>query len=439
VPERSSKIEAELNIVGYVFLHSRDAQEVFERIPKSEMFTGINQSLWACFRELVGSGQEITAATVMVWFERKQNKAPADLLTYLMGCAEKVECVLPETVFALCKIVTDSYYARMFQVAAAKVTSLDDAMKVSERVFALAGEKKHSQRPLGVVLDEILARQEAIYAGTVEAGYSWGVPSMDKLLLVRPGCLYTVGGIKKGGKSLFLLSILDHNLRQAELSGNRCPELFFSLEMSDTECMLRLLSRRAKVDSNRLFTRYLGRDEYQRIQEATDSLRGVDLVIEDAASLSLADILVRARVWKEQMKVEDGTGIIGVDFLQLIVPEQRKRELNRAEELKEQAYSLARLAKSLKVAVIQLAQLHNAAEGEKPRMRNLEGSGAIAQASEGIILLDLLSRREDDVDKTAGVQPMDIIIEGQRRGASGETIHCQAHLAHGEFFEEERV
>jgi len=433
-----AKDKAEQNILGYIFLHPQEARFIFERVPKPEMFNGIHARIYECYLAINAKGEEITAASVMSWFEKNQGKAPADLLVYLTKCMDTVEFELPDTIYGLCKIVTDGFYSKMFQYKAKGVTGLEDALNVSQQVFSWAGERHETQRSPALILSEILSRQKAIYDGSIEAGYEWGLKSLDNLLQIRPGCLYTIGGIKKGGKTLFLLSLIDHNLRMSTDRGLKIPVLFFSLEMSDEETYLRLLAKRAGVHSDRLFTKYLGRDDFQRIGQAADTLTRADLVVEDAAGLTLPEILIRTRLWKEQFKVPDGSGIVAVDFLQLIT-HPNKRDSNRAEEIKDSAYALQRLAKSLKVAVIQLAQLHNAAEGEKPEMRHLEGSGGIAQASEAIILLDLVRRRDKDAQIEGDSEPFNVIVAGQRRGASGETVKCRAKLATGEFFEEYSV
>ncbi len=164
-----------------------------------------------------------------------------------------------------------------------------------------------------------------------------------------------------------------------------------------------------------------------------DKLRTKPLHVNQNASIGISQIISRARNWKRQRKVPDYRGIVAVDYLQLVQYEVHSRR-NEAAELKNIAYGLARLAKELKVVVLAIAQFRNDAEGQRPAVRFIEGSGGIAQAAEGMLLLDLLSRRKDDMRPTDEWEPMDIIVH-QRNGESNATVELSVDLSTSKFVE----
>lgn len=421
----STVLETERAIVGALLVYPTEAFDIFAQVKDRYFSSQIVAGLFRAAKQAYENDETIDVIAIRRNAELLNTVArPADLT----ACMESVSAVA--AVQSHIDFIRDRFYINHFKSRIKTVNTMGEVVTLATKVLEWnAGEDHTGQRSPTEIIKEILKRQVAINDGTVEAGYSWGITALDNHIMLRPGKFYCIGGMKKGAKTLFLLSTIDHNLSTSP----PVPILMFSLEMTDVDIYLHLMSRRARVNSRFIHTRFLSDDDFDCIRGKADELEKIPLVVDDSPGLNLTDIYARARSWKAKTGVQDGQGIIAVDFLQLIDMSENKQRVAESTLIKQTAYGLAKLAKELKVCVVALVQMRNEGEGQVPNMRFLEGSGAIAQAAEGILLLDLESRRGEE--DHGFPKKFNVMIGGQRRGESGITIKCMADLRYVHFFE----
>jgi replicative DNA helicase len=111
------------------------------------------------------------------------------------------------------------------------------------------------------------------------------------------------------GKTSFCLDIAAN----AAIDG-QVPVVLFSLEMSREQLVERLLASESFVDLQRLRTGGLRDDDFPRLSGAAGRLGGAKIWIDDSPALSLLELRSKAR----RLKAEHGTGLIIVDYLQLL-------------------------------------------------------------------------------------------------------------------------
>jgi replicative DNA helicase len=336
----------------------------------------------------------------------------------------------PETINECRSIILDDEHLTVFKDLTKRVFSYDDAVKLAQEVLKWeSGDSNDDEPPWSDAVDKVFERQQQIIDGKVQEGYSWGLDVVDRYLTLCPGKLYTIAGIKKGAKTLFALFLLAHNLTK------QVPSMLFSLEMSVEEIAKRILSNRAGVNSRSVFDRHISQLDRASLQAVRDEVKAMPLVVNDSPNLGIFQLISRARRWKFRNNIPAGQGIIVVDFIQYVDTE-RKRGESEASALARVAYGLATLAKQLKCVVIAIGQFRNEAETEKPHIRFLQGSGGIAQASEAIILVDYVPRREEYTNEPIKwPQPFNLILAEQRSGERGRIINLQADLTTGMFYE----
>jgi replicative DNA helicase len=420
--------EAERRIVGVLVGYPERAAEVFDGLSPSDFQSGQLGKIFQTARGLFDAGKRIDQLHIRKEFQ-DNGGIPNWLNTTFVDCLADAQAY-PSVVQDCKQLIVGQKHFSDFKRLAGQARTLEDAIAASKQLLGWeAGVTTPDEVDWSRTIDETLERQRRIKDGELSAGYGWGLPNLDRNVLLQPGKFYVVGGIKKGAKTLFGLSVLRHNLTQTP----PVPCLLFTLEMTRHEIARRILSSMAKVDSRKIFTPYMAVRESDEITRQAEQVRRLPLTVNDAATLGSYQILARSLRWKYRNEVPDNTGIIVVDFLQLI-EHDRKRAETEASAIKRIAYDLARLAKELKIVVIAVAQLRNEGEGEKPHLRFLEGSGGIAQAAEAILLVDLVHRRQGEHD---GSWPADfnVIIAAQRTGESGVSIKCKADLRVGEFRE----
>jgi replicative DNA helicase len=162
------------------------------------------------------------------------------------------------------------------------------------------------------------------------------------------------------------------------------PTVVFSLEMSKTELVQRLLCAECSVDMQRLRTGRMEDSDWSRMTRSLGKLAEAPLFIDDSASITMMEIRAKCR----RLKQRHGLGLVIVDYLQLMQP--TKRFDNRQQEVSEISRSLKLLAKELEVPVIAVSQLSRQTEARsdrRPMLSDLRESGALEQDSDVVLFI----------------------------------------------------
>ena len=156
--------------------------------------------------------------------------------------------------------------------------------------------------------------------------------------------------------------------------------------MSDEELVSRMLSTEAMVDSYRLRTGELSKDDWKKIGVASSKLVGCDIVIDSSSEATVTSM--RAKLRREQNKKKE-IGLVVIDYLQLMRGE--KNTDNRVQEVGEISRNLKLLAKDFGVPILCCAQLSRKPEGrqggQKPMLSDLRDSGSIEQDADMVMFL----------------------------------------------------
>jgi replicative DNA helicase len=188
------------------------------------------------------------------------------------------------------------------------------------------------------------------------------------------------------------------------------PAVVFSLEMSRTELVQRLMCAECSVDMQRLRTGRLEESDWARLTRSLGKLADAPLFIDDSANTTLMEIRAKCR----RLKQRNGLGLVIVDYLQLMQP--AKRSENRQQEVSEMSRGLKLLAKELEIPVIAISQLSRQPESRsdrRPMLSDLRESGSLEQDADMVILL----YREDVYDQDSPRKgEADFIVAKHRNG-----------------------
>jgi replicative DNA helicase len=194
---------------------------------------------------------------------------------------------------------------------------------------------------------------------------------------LRSGALYVIAGRTSMGKSALGFSIA----RNAAAAGVKVG--IFSLEMAALQLAMRWHGADARVDTNRIATGELTREEIQRLIAAFGGLASASIFVDDTAALEVHDLRARAR----RMVKREGVGLIVVDYLGLL---RKSDENSRVQEISAISKSNQAMAKEFGVPVVELVQINRSAEGSydrRPMLSHLKDSGSIEEDADVVMLL----------------------------------------------------
>jgi replicative DNA helicase len=228
----------------------------------------------------------------------------------------------------------------------------------------------------------------------------------------QPGNLIVVAARPSMGKSALVCNIAEN----AVLQGHAVA--LFSLEMSESELAQRFVASQAKIKGEELRRGKVAESRWPKILEACQRLADAPLFVDDSSDTGVLEVRAKSRRLHHQL--DEGLGMVVIDYLQLMRHEGRVE--SRVEQVGQISRGLKSLARELKVPVIALSQLSRAVEqrGEghkKPILSDLRESGAIEQDADLVMFIyrDEYYNKESDRPGEA-----DIIVAKHRNGPVGE-------------------
>ncbi len=221
-----------------------------------------------------------------------------------------------------------------------------------------------------------------------EQGESLGVPTrfiaLDHILMgLQKTDLWIVAARPGMGKTAFLLTLM----QKMALQG-KTPVAFFSLEMSSTQLVHRLIASFSELSTQKIRRGNLEEFQWQQIHDGTQLLAKSPIYIDDTPALSLFEFRAKCRRLKAQHKVR----VVFIDYLQLMVDqESHQRGVNREQQIAMISRGIKAIAKELDITIVSASQLSRSVEtrgGDKrPQLQDLRESGAIEQDADVVIFL----------------------------------------------------
>jgi len=127
----------------------------------------------------------------------------------------------------------------------------------------------------------------------------------------------------------------------------------FSLEMSAERLMTRSLAGQAKIDSHRIASAYLNRDDWRDLAGGLRRIHDMKLWVDDSSGVKTNQVRSRC----ERLKLEQGRlDLIVIDYLQLMANNHPHPARNREQEVAEICRELKAIAKDLNCPLIALSQ-----------------------------------------------------------------------------------
>lgn len=308
---------------------------------------------------------------------------------------------------------------------------LDDILSAAEKkVFDIVQRRSSSE--FVSIRDIVIQSLDNIEAASRNKGSVTGIATgfydLDyKTAGLQPSDLILLAARPSMGKTAFVLNIADHIAVR-----NKITTAVFSLEMSKTQLVNRLLSMNSRVDAQVLRTGNLEDSDWANLMEGARVIGESGLIIDDTPGISVTELRSKCR----KFKLEHNLGLVIIDYLQLMSASGRSE--SRQQEISEISRSLKALAREINCPVIALSQLSRAVEkrdDKRPMLSDLRESGAIEQDADVVMFI----YRDEYYNKEspeAGIT--EIIIAKQRNGPTG-TVKLGWQAEYTKFVNLERV
>jgi len=192
---------------------------------------------------------------------------------------------------------------------------------------------------------------------------------------------------------------------------NRMASVIFSLEMSKSEIVMRLLSAEAKIKLADMRSGRMSDDDWTRLARRMSEISEAPLYIDDSPNLTMMEIRAKAR----RLSQKSDLRLVVVDYLQLMT--SGKKFESRQVEVSEFSRNLKLLAKELEIPVIAISQLNRGPEqrtDKKPMLADLRESGCLT-ASTRILRADTGAEVTLGELMATGERPLVWSLDEQRR------------------------
>ena len=289
-------------------------------------------------------------------------------------------------------------------------TSIDEVIdKAEKQVFEVAqsGTKANFVH-IKDLLKDAYERAERADKDEAYLGVSTGFKDLDDLLGgFQKSDLVILAARPSVGKTALALDMMRH---AALVEGKTVA--FFSLEMSKTQIMDRLLGMQSGIPFWEIRTGRLSDKKFMKLADTMGELADANIFVDDQAGQHINALRTKAR----RLALERGVDIIFVDYLQLMHGNSKE---SRTLEVGEISQGLKNIAKELDIPVVGLSQLSRAIEqrqSRRPQLSDLRESGSIEQDADVVMFIDREEAWDPDTEnKGTG----ELIVAKHRNGPTG--------------------
>lgn len=420
---------AEQAVLG-AMLTSKDAiADVLERVKPEDFYKPAHELIFDSIIDLYSRGEPADAVTVAAELEKKGELTRAGDYTYLADLLASISVAANAGYYA--QIVHDKAVLRRLVDASIKIAQLgyqgegevdkivDEAQQTIYKVTDGRGSEDY--KPLKDLLEPTFDEIEALNSHSdVLTGVPTGFAELDELTNgLHAGQMIIIAARPAMGKSTLALDIA----RSASIK-NKLTTAFFSLEMSQMEIVMRLLSAEANVKLKHIRNGGMTNEDWDRLQRKLGSIEDAPLFIDDSPNLTMMEIRAKARRLKQRHDLK----LVIIDYMQLM--SSGRRVESRQLEVSEFSRQIKLLAKELEIPVIALSQLNRGPEmrqDRKPMLSDLRESGSLEQDADIVLLL----HREDAYDRDSQrLGEADMIVAKNRNGPTSTIVTSfQGHLS----------
>ena len=418
-----ASVDTERFLLGSILLNEAFYLQVAGALDEKDFSLEKHRKIFGRMKDLYERGERIDRVTLADELIKQGQLEAVDGLSYLVSLDEG----LPEVanIDSYIRIVKDKATLRKLIFSAQGL--IDRCLIGEEEPDEILASAEDNLLKLGEARSaDQLIRPDAVieaFPGGISAfldpsqrvrGISTGFTKFDEMTGgLNGGELVILAARPSMGKTALALNVAQHVATHPQMG---LPVALFSLEMSSSSLLTRLVCSQARVDMHKFRAGYLNQEERRKLQVSLATLTESPLFLDDTPGVNLMDIHAKLR----RMKSQHGLSLVVIDYLQLM--SSRGRSENRNQEVSAISRGLKLMAKDLDVPFLVLSQLSRAAEtrpGDSiPQMSDLRDSGSIEQDADLVLFIyreEVYKRDREDLKGLA-----DLIVAKQRNGPIGK-------------------
>lgn len=406
-------VTAEQALLGAIMVNNRCYDELQGSLAADHFYVPMHGAVFAAIEDIVnGRGGEANPITIRERLKGTHFDADKALFPHLTSMFENA--ALSGDMRSLADVIVTAYRQRQLMGlaesihgqarAAARPEDVEAVLEsAGSELFRLADVGSGGITMMGMrrgLVEVIRTAEAAKKSGTGVTGIASGFTDLDSLMGgFQPSDFIVLGARPSMGKTSLLLNIAQHVAQNCQRGlPNSAPVGVFSLEMSETQLIQRIVSNAAGISTQQMTSGRLSDGDMQRLVTAGNALEALPLYIDGTPALTIAALRSRAR----QMKRQYGIGLIVVDYLQQMSSPLRG-DHNRVQEITQITQGLKHVARELNVPLIAASQLSRQLESrddKRPQLSDLRESGSIEQDADAVLML---YREEYYISRALGV------------------------------------
>lgn len=385
-------LDVERAVLGAMVLEPDKMRDVLEIVQSPDVFySDANQRVYAAIRRIFDKGGCVDFMTVIEELRKCSELEMvggsyyiSELMRDVVSAAhieEHSRIVLQKYLLRELIKVSGDVISRSYEESEDVFDILDNAQSHFEEMAMSSVKKDYVQagKPADKVLQNIAERMGS---DVKMIGIPSGFPELDKvtggwektnliILAARPAV----------GKTAFALNILLNAFFRSNVNVG-----MFSLEMSATQLVQRMLASMSKIELNKIRNANLSQSEFDTLYDLKKKIDKSGIYIDDTAGITSREMRIKAKKMVRKHKV----GLIVIDYLQLMSGDTKSQ--NREQEISKICRDIKVMAKDLDVPIIALSQLNRSVESrgkdnQEPMLSDLRESGSIEQDADSVIFL----------------------------------------------------
>jgi replicative DNA helicase len=413
-------LEAERSVLGAILLDDKAIHPAMEILRKEDFYLESHRRIFGKMFALTADGTAIDMVTLKEELQRSDELESAGGAAYLASLTDGLpravniehysQIVKGKALLRRLIQISNEMMVRSYQAEESAETILDDTEKA---IFEIANRQfQKGFAPIDSLVSSVYKHiEEVANRKSLITGVETGFTELDRMTAgFHPSDLVIVAARPGLGKTSLCLNIAQFvALKKHQSVG------IFSLEMSKEQLVKRLLCAEAEIDSHKVNTGFLNKEDWIKLGQAAGSLSQAKMFIDDTAGMTITELRSKAR----RLSLEHGLDLLIVDYLQLMSGSSQRIE-NRTQEISQISRGLKALAKEISVPVVAISQLNRAIEARRgdhrPQLSDLRESGSIEQDADIVMFIfreDALNLAEE------GGGVAEIIIGKQRNGPTG--------------------